>query len=109
VKSFYFLIFLGISLSLTACGGRLPSPETSQKVITKYFEKYGKKYRDSDFGRHRVERVEIEGIEEIQRKLASVKAFTYLSDEGPVYRVRFTFGKKSFRWRPQAWENLGKR
>ncbi|MBI2083377.1 MAG: hypothetical protein HYT76_07375 [Deltaproteobacteria bacterium] len=94
---------------LTACGGRLPSPHTAERVVTKHFKKYGKKYKETDFGRYKVEKVEIDHIEEIQKNLASVEAFTYLAEGSSVYRVRVTLQRKALGWRYQSWENLGKR
>lgn len=101
-------IIISIGLA-TACGGRMPSPQTAQKVTTKYFKKYGKKHRWSDFGQFRIEKVEIGEIQELQRNLVEVEAFTYLSEGGPVHRVRLQMQKKTFGWRTLAWENLGTR
>jgi len=93
---------------LSGCGARLPSPKTSQKLITKHFKKYGKKYKESDFGATKVERVEVNETTELQKDLALTEAFVYLS-EGPVYHVLVNLKKKSFGWRYVSWENLGKR
>lgn len=105
----FFLLTFSCLFILAACGGRLPSPKTSERVITKHFKKYGKKYKESDFGRYKVEKVEIDQIEEIQKNMASVEAFTYLSEGSSVYRVRVTLQRKALGWRYQSWENLGKR
>lgn len=93
-------------LAAGGCGDRLPSPKTAHRVIQKSFQKYGKKYKASDFGKHRVERVEISHVEELQKNLASVEANIQLND-GSIYRTRVTLQKKTFRWRSVAWENLG--
>lgn len=106
VKSLCLLICL--LWLVGGCGSRLPEPATSQRVIAKHFKKYGKKYKETDFGHSKVTQVEISGTEEIQKDLAVVDAFTYLSD-GPVYRVRVTLRKKAFGWRYVQWENLGAR
>lgn len=94
------------SLLLVSCGGRVPSPQTSHNVLQKHFKKYGKKYKESDFGRQAVERVEIEEIRELQRNMAEVAANVHLAG-GFAYRVRVTLQKKTFGWRALAWENLG--
>ena len=104
---------IGIPVLLLAalvvgCGARLPSPETSQKIIKKHFKKYGKRHKETDFGRHKMERVEVAQTEELQRDWAQAEAYAYLK-EGPVYRVRVTLRKKAFGWRYVSWENLGAR
>ncbi|MBI4374108.1 MAG: hypothetical protein HY542_04440 [Deltaproteobacteria bacterium] len=108
MKRIFIAILLGLFL-VAGCGGRVPSPKTSERVILKAFKKYGKKYKESDFGRYKVEKVEIENTEELQRGLASVEAFTYLAEGSSVYRVRVTLQKRGPLWRYQSWENLGKR
>ena len=104
----HFLATFLVFLLLTGCASRLPSPATSQKVIAKYFKKYGKKYRETDFGQFKVQTVELASTEELQKNWASAEAFVYLTN-GPVYRVRFTLQKKAFGWRYQSWENYGKK
>ena len=99
------LVGIFLILSLVSCGGRLPSPKTSQHIIQKHFEKYGKKYKESEFGRHKLTAVEISSVEELQKGLASVDAYVTLQD-GPVYKVRVTLRKKSFGWKYQSWETL---
>ncbi|HSA59235.1 MAG TPA: hypothetical protein VLJ37_06075 [bacterium] len=92
---------------VVSCGGRVPSPQTAHGKVQRHFQKYGKKYKESDFGRSKLERVEIGSVREIQKKLAEVEAYAYLSD-GTVYRVRVTLRKKTFGWRVVSWETLGR-
>lgn len=92
---------------LVSCGGRVPSPQTAHDKTQKHFRKYGKRYKDSDFGQHKIERVEIESIQEIQKNLAQAEAYAYLAD-GVVYKVRLILRKKTFGWRVVSWETLGK-
>ena len=98
---------LGFFVSV-GCAGRVPSAATSQKVIKRHFKKYGKKYKETDFGQHPVKAVETGEISELQRKLAAVDAFVYL-EEGSVYQVRVLLVKKAFGWKIESWENLGQR
>jgi hypothetical protein len=100
-------LVLMLSLVMVSCGGRVPTPQTAHGKVQKHFQKYGKKYKESDFGRSKVERVEIGSIKEIQKRLAEVEAYVYLAD-GSVYRVRVTLRKKTFGWRVVSWETLGK-
>ena len=101
------LVFVGLFF-LTACSGRVPSPKLSHKIIQKHFVKYGKKYKESDFGKHKLDKVEIGQTQEIQKNLAEVEAYVYLK-EGPVYWVGVTIQKKPFGWKALTWETLGTR
>jgi len=85
----------------------VPSPQKAHGKTHKHFQKYGKKYKDSDFGQHRIEKVEIASVKEIQKNLAEAEAYAYLAD-GIVYRVRVTLRKKPFGWKVVSWEALGK-
>lgn len=98
---------LMVALSfLTACGGRMPSAQRSQHLIEKHFKKYGRKYKDSDFGKYPVQKVEISSINELQHHLAEVEAFTILSGEGGAYKIRATLEKKTLGWKLLSWESL---
>lgn len=94
------------ALLFAGCGSRFPSPKTSHRVIEKHFHKYGNKYKESDFGKYPLEKVEIVGVQEMQKKMATAEAYIYLSG-GPLYWVRVTLQKKTFGWRSVAWETLG--
>lgn len=101
------LILVPIVL-LLSCGDRLPAPKTAHRVVAKYFHGYGKKFKESDFGRHRTEKVEIKDIREMQKGMAEVEAYLFLN-EGPAYWVSVSLRKKTFGWRAVAWEALGVR
>lgn len=102
-------LVVALSLLLTSCGGRLPSPNRAQHLIQKYFTKYGKKNRDTDFGHHKITKVEISAINELQKHIVEVEGFTMLADDGGVYQIRATMEKKAFGWKVLNWENLGHR
>ncbi len=104
MKKQVVLLFILIPF-FAACSGRVPSAKTAHHVVTKNFEKYGKKYKDSDFGKHHLDKVEIVSVKEIQKNMASVEAYTYLN-EGPVYWIRATVEKKAYGWRLISWEKL---
>lgn len=106
------LVFLLVLSFLAGCGARTPSPQTAHAKIRKHFVKYGHKYKESDFGRHPIDRVEIVEVREIQKNMAEADAYAYLSDGtgsagGTGYKARITFLKKPFGWKVIAWENLG--
>ncbi len=87
----------------------MPSPNRAQHLIGKYFTKYGKKNRDIDFGNHKITKVEISSINELQKHIVEVEGFTMLADDGGVYQIRTTMEKKAFGWKVLNWENLGHR
>lgn len=101
-------ILLGLTiLFLSAgCAQRAPSPQTAHTKLTKYFQKYGKKYKNSEFGRHPVGKIEIASVREIQKKLAEADAYVALLN-GPTYGVRAIFERKALGWKIVSWENLG--
>ena len=84
----------------------MPSAQRSQHLIEKHFKKYGRKYKDSDFGKYPVQKVEISSISELQHHLAEVEAFTILSGEGGAYKIRATLEKKTLGWKLLSWESL---
>jgi len=99
------LSICALALLSTACGGRLPKPTTSKKIIQHHFKKYGKKYKDSPFGKARVKETEILETEEIHKHFATTTAFVTL-ENSEVFKVRFTLEKTPFGWRYVLWENL---
>ena len=105
-KTVCSLLLLVFFISLSGCAGRVPSAQRAHHLTQKYYKKYGKKYKASDFGEHRVERVEIVKVQELQKKIADIDAYVYL-ESGPVYWVRVTVQKKTFGWRVVSWETLG--
>ena len=93
-------------LLCVSCGGRIPSPKTSQHLIQKYFSKYGKQYPETDFGKNTVTKVEIVNIQEVEKNRAAVDSYIYLGSDH-AYWVNVTLQKKAFGWRWIAWETLG--
>ncbi len=102
-----FLVAL-LLIALTACGGRVPSAKRSHTITQKFFEKYGKKYKESELGVSHINKVEIGDIKEMQKNLASVEAYVY-QENGSVNWVRLTCQKKTFGWKVLNWESLGKK
>jgi hypothetical protein len=101
----YILLIL-ISLFLLSCGGRTPSPGTAQNIIKKHINHYGEKYPTSPFGHHKVAKVEILKIEELQRNLVFGEANVTL-DNSEFFKIRMNFLRKQpLGWRAQGWEML---
>ena len=106
-KTLAALILSLFLLSSASCGGRVPSAQSAHRKVQKHFQKYGKDNKDSDFGVHKVQKVEIASVQELQKNMAEVGAYVYLAD-GVVYQVRVILRKKTFGWRVISWETLGK-
>lgn len=100
----YLLFVLSITLLLGACAGRIPSTETAQGIVKGYFNKYGKKYKETPFGGHSVQQVQIVSMEEIQKNLAYGTALVGL-DDGASFKINMNFIYKApLGWRQQGWE-----
>lgn len=97
------LIFVLI-FALSACGGRVPKPKTSRKVIQKYFKKYAKKYPTTIYGQNGVAKVEVEDQQEIHKKFVSVEAYVVLGD-GNLRKIIASVQKGPFGWKFVSWED----
>ena len=85
---------------------RVPSATSAHHLVKKHFDRYGKKYTLTDFGKFAVDKVEIIEIRELQKGIAEIMAFVILDENGGVYKVRATVIKKVI-WKIESWENLG--
>lgn len=103
-----FLIALVLVFATPACSQRLPKPKTAQGTIKSYFKGYGKDYKESDFGQHKIDDIEISSIKELQHGMVLVEAYISLGDGDVVYKVGATLLKKTLRWKVISWENLGR-
>lgn len=99
-----FIIML-LVFSVSACASRLPKAKTAANSINHHFYKYGKKYKTSDFGQHKIEEVKVYDIEEIHKHLVSVTAEIKLY-EGPLVTVKCNLQRKTFGWKFVSWEKL---
>ncbi len=100
----YFILIVMLLLTLQACGGRVPSTATAQDIVKGYFNKYGKKYKDSPFGDHKVQQVQILSMEEIQKHLSYGTALVTL-DNAALFKINMNFIYKApLGWRQQGWE-----
>jgi|SRR3990167_9634971 len=99
--SFLIIFLLG---SFAACGGRIPSAKSAQSLSGSYFKSYGKKYKTSLFGANKIQKVEINRVEELSRFLAEIDALVNL-DNGQTVRVLLTAKKTPpLGWDIQSWE-----
>ena len=104
-KCLILLLALVAMAAVSGCGGRGPSPKVAQRVIRHEFHHYGKKYKESVFGKSKVKEIEIVSTEEIHKHLVAVTSFLTL-ENNEVLKVRVTMEKKSFGWRYVSWEKL---
>ena len=99
------LVFLiALFMTLTACGGRLPSPSRSQKAINHYFHKYAKKYPDTVYGQNKVKEIQVEKQTEIRKHYATVEAYVILGD-GSLRKINATLSKGPLGWKFVSWED----
>lgn len=106
MKKMSFFLVVGLVFSLSACGSRMPSPQSSQSITRGFFKSYGHKYKTSLFGSQKVTRIEINSIQEQARNLAEVDALLGFNT-GESTRVLMTLKKRPpFGWRVVSWEML---
>ena len=102
MKKYTLLLFSAFLLA--ACAGRIPSTETAQGIVKGYFNKYGKKYKETPFAGHSVKDVQILSMEEIQKHLSYGSALVSL-DNGDQFKINMNFlNKPPLGWRQQGWE-----
>ena len=104
MKKKHIALILVLMMIAAACGGRVPKPSRSQKIIQKYFKKYAKKYPDSIYGKARVTKVEIDRQEEIRKNCAAIDAYLSLGD-GTLKKIDVTIEKGPLGWRFLSWED----
>ena len=102
------VLALVLAFSTSACSSRLPKAKTAEHAISKYFKKYGKEYKETDFGKYAIDEVEVNKLTEMQRGMAQAISFISLGDGEIVYKVSVTLTHQTIRWKVTAWENLGK-
>ncbi len=105
-KNIFLIVLTALSLTLSSCGSRLPSPKSAQSITRGFFKSYGHKYKTSLFGNQKVSRIEINTIQEQSRNLAEVDAFLGFNT-GESTRVLMTLKKRPpFGWTVLSWEML---
>lgn len=101
--SAFLAILIAAALALAPACAREPKAKQSSKLIQKYFNKYGKKYKETIFAAG-VKEIEVTNEEEIHKNLIAVQAFITLKD-GSVQRINATVERGPIGWRFVSWEN----
>lgn len=103
-KILFFIIALAFLAPQISCGGRIPQAKSAQSLTKSYFKSYGRKYKESIFGKIPVDRIEINQITEQSFHIAEIEAFLNFRS-GEVARVLLT-AKNSppFGWSVVSWE-----
>ena len=91
------------SVMMTSCA-RQPSYKRSQRIVKKFFKKYGKEYKKTVYGQSKVESVEVLSQQEVHKDLVGIEAFITLED-GTVRRIHATVEVGPVGWRFVSWEN----
>lgn len=94
----------GLLGSTFGCGGRQPKPAVAQRIITKHFHRYAKKFPESVLGRAPVTSAEVQGIEEVHKHYLIVTTALQQQD-GQGLRARVALEKQvPGGWKVVAWE-----
>lgn len=87
-----------------ACSGKKPSPKTAQSTTLSFFKHYGKRYKDSSFGKSPVTNVTINGVRQVSYNHAEVDAFLALTN-GEIARTLITMkNRPPLGWAITSWE-----
>ncbi len=101
----WIVVLVIAAVMFSACGGRMPKNKTASNVINGYFHKYGKKYKETDFGRSKIQSVDISDVQEIHKNMVAATAYVKLQD-GSVWSVRCVLEKKTLGWHFVSWEKM---
>lgn len=99
-----FAILIISSLIFSACA-RQPKYASAEKILLHYFQKYGKKYPDTIYGKFKAKKVEVTGIKEIHKNLIDAQAFLTL-EGSELQRIDATMERKHIIWRVISWEKM---
>ena len=97
------LPILIVAVLMASCA-RLPSTSRSQRILTKHFKKYAKKYPKTAYGLYGVKEVEVTKEYEIHKNYIGLEAFITLGNDD-VQRILATVDRGPFGWRFLSWEN----
>src|SRR5215510_5207542 len=97
-------LFLALSLCLAACGGRTPSQARTAQIAQKYFKKYGKKYKETQYGTNPVTSVEVKDVQELQKDIATSFLLLKMSDGSQIPVIMTLIRKFPLGWRTTSWE-----
>jgi hypothetical protein len=98
------LIAFVFILSATSCA-RMPKTKTAERKISKFFQKYGKKYPDTIYGKLPVKSAEVTDMGEIHKNMVSADAYLMMG-ETDVKKINATLERRALRWRVVSWENV---
>jgi hypothetical protein len=84
----------------------VPPPKTAQKVSASYFKKYGRQYKNSEFGGKNFDALVINSINELHFNTAEIDALISLKNGGAM-RALLTCEREFPRgWHITSWEKL---
>lgn len=103
-RALVLLTALAFIAGSAACA-RKPEVKVAERKIHKFFLKYGKEYKDTEYGRHPVTDVDISTQEEIHKNLIASEAYLSLSG-GDMQKISVTLERRFIRWKIVSWEKL---
>ncbi|PIR20109.1 MAG: hypothetical protein COV45_09055 [Deltaproteobacteria bacterium CG11_big_fil_rev_8_21_14_0_20_47_16] len=100
-------IFIALILCVAVVGcARQPSEKKAANLGKHYFNKYGRKYKTSTFGLAKIQKVEVESIQEVHKGMVQA-TMTLTNKEGLTSHVLCMIQRNDpFGWRIVSWENL---
>jgi len=98
------ILLLLLSFLGPACSSRTPSTHSTASIAKKYFNKYGKKYKETPFSSSKVNTVEVQEVKELQKDVATSFMVVKLVDGTEIPVIMTLIRKLPLGWRTTSWE-----
>lgn len=103
-KKLALALLLSLCLTGAACGGRTPSNVKTAKIAKGFFNKYGKKFKDTQFGQSKVSQVEVKEVRELQKNVSTSFLLVKMADGTEIPVIMTLIRKPVSGWHTTSWE-----
>ncbi len=98
------LLLICLAFLAAGCADRTPSPPKTANIAKGYFKRYGKKYKESEFGQSKVSQVEVKEVRELQKNVATAFLLVKLENGSEIPAIMTLIRKLPGGWRTTSWE-----
>lgn len=99
-------LLLILAFFFSACAGRIPSDAKTAHLSKKYFHKYGKKYKETNFYHNKVQTAQVQRTQELQKNLATSFVLLNMADGTSTPVILTMIRKFPLGWRITGWEKV---
>ena len=104
MKKLTLALLLIFAFAQVGCGTRTPSQAKTARIAKGFFNKYGKKYKETEFGQGKVSQVEVKEVRELQKNV-STSFMLVKMDTGSEIPIIMTLIRKPISgWKTTSWE-----